>query len=110
MALPVSRRSLLALPAVLFGIAAAAQTAPFLSGRVTWSSGVPAQGLAVQLRRGGETVASTFSDSTGYFAFHGVPGQPREYTLDIVASGGVIATVTVGDLPAGSALPAIILQ
>lgn len=89
---------------------AVAQNAPFLSGRVIWSSGVAAQGMAVRLVRAGNAVASTFSDANGYFAFRDVPGQPRDYTVEIADAGGIMASIAVGELAAGSVLPPITLR
>ena len=112
MAFPLTRRAMLALSgcAVVFALPGMAQNAPFLSGRVIWSSGVATQGMAVRLVRSGSAVASTFSDANGYYAFRDIPGQPRDYTVEISDAGGVIASIPVGDLLAGSVLPPITLR
>ena len=112
MEIPLTRRAMLALSgcAVFVALPALAQNAPFLSGRVIWSSGVAAQGMAVRLVRSGSAVASTFSDANGYYAFRDIPGQPRDYTVEISDAGGVIASIPVGDLLAGSVLPPITLR
>ena len=112
MTISITRRAILALAgcAAVLATPALAQNAPFLSGRVIWSSGVAAQGMAVRLVRAGSAVASTFSDANGYFAFRDIPGQPRDYMVEIADAGGVIASVAVGDLLAGSVLPPITLR
>ncbi len=108
------RRTLVVAFAVLVllpvAFAALAQGTPFLSGTVTWSSGVPAQGLEVRLVRDRQVVSNTFTDNTGYFAFRDINGQPKDYSLNVVAAGGIVADLPVGDVPQGGTMPPITLK
>jgi Carboxypeptidase regulatory-like domain len=108
------RRALVAGIAVLVllsvAFAALAQGAPFLSGTVTWSSGVPAQGLEMRLVRDGQAVSGTYTDNAGYFAFRDINGQPKDYSLNVVAAGGVVANLPVGDVPPGGTMSPITLK
>lgn len=108
------RRTLVAGFAVLVllsvAFAALAQGTPFLFGTVTWSNGVPAEGLEVRLVRDGQVVSNTYTDNTGYFAFRDINGQPRDYSLNVVAAGGIVADMPVGDIPQGGTVPPITLK
>ena len=89
---------------------ALSESAPFVSGRIIWSSGVPAQGLEVLLLRDGGTASTAFTDATGYFAFYGVPGHPNEYRINIMTAGGTVAEASLFNTPLGGTIPLITLK
>lgn len=110
----MNRRNLirLLLPSLLLLATAQAwsQSGPFLFGTVRWHSGPPAHGLEVQLLRGTQMMAATFTDQEGFYAFANLPGQPGEYRILVRSARGVLAEMPVPPVPPGGVVPPITLR
>ncbi len=89
---------------------AISQSQVFLKGTVKWSSGVPAQGLEVRLVGKNNLPLSVFTDSSGYFAFYDVTGQPGNFRINVLTAGGIVADMPVGNVPVGGTAHEIILK
>ena len=101
---------LLATLLVITPLAALAQ--PFLVGTVRWDDGNPARGMEVRLLRGNQTVAETFTDQEGFYAFHGIQGQPGDFHIDVLSASGKLTSQPVPVPPLlqpGSQVPDITL-
>lgn len=89
---------------------ALSQARPFLYGQVRWQSGPAAQGLEVRLKRGNQTVAATFTDRRGLYAFQAAPGKPSDFRVVVVSARATLADIQVPRVAPGSMLPPIILR
>ncbi len=92
-----------------------AQNQFFLYGRATWTTGIAAAGIDVQLQSGGQTVATSYVNAAGTYAFYwppaGYPTDPAAYVIVFrLASDRVHSVPVPHGHAAGTELPAIRLN
>ena len=92
-----------------------AQDQFFLFGRATWTTGIAAAGIEVQLQSGGQTVATSYVNAAGTYAFYwpppGTPEDPGAYVLMFrLASDRVFPVPVPHGHRAGTELPPVMLN
>ena len=90
--------------------ASTAQTR-FLSGTVLWATESPAVGLQMDLLdQSGNSRARVYTNPAGRFAFYGISGHPRDYSLRVSHQSQVLHTSALSNFGIGARLPPIAVE
>jgi hypothetical protein len=93
-----------------FSTVALSQTPLFLSGQVNWNTGFPANSVQVRLMHGSNTVATTYTNQAGRFAFFGIGGQPFQYSLQVWTGNQMRGQAGLAGVHIGGQAPVITIQ
>jgi len=95
----------LALPVVV-----SAQSNISLWGTIVWSTGAPAAGLVLNVKRRGAVVESKiYTNQAGRYGLYGLAPPTSDYTLEVLKAGRVIKSVALPALSTGQRVPDIVV-
>lgn len=84
---------------LLFGPALQAQDQRYLLvGTVTLSSGQVTAGVKLKLLKDGAEKDLTQTDAQGNYGFFDIPGNPGDYSIEVIHRGQVVRTIPSADL------------
>jgi len=95
----------LALPVLV-----SAQSNVSLWGTVVWSTGAPAAGLVLNVKRQGALVESkVYTNQAGRYGLYGLSPPTSDYTLEVLKGGKVIKSFALPQLKPGQRVPDIVV-
>jgi hypothetical protein len=96
--------------ALLLPVLVFAQSNVSLWGTVVWTTGAPAAGVALRVKRQGVLLQPmVYTNQVGRYGLYGLSPPTSDYTLEILKSGKVIKTVSLPEMKLGQRVPDIIV-